>query len=99
MTSSVTNYFKSYSGDIYFFVDSVPESIETAWGMVTLLDKDPSVFRPVVTKGPWDRCKIIGHRSYAKIRSDLSVAADRQEREAREAELAALQLRYAQAAA
>ena len=104
MTSSVTNYFKTSSGDLFFFVDSVPESVESAFAAATscaatLINSELSVYRPLALKGPWERCKIVGHRSYASIRYDLSTVTEREKREALEDELAALQVRYAQAAA
>ncbi len=97
MTSSVTNYFKSFCGAVFFFVDSIPESVEEAYGAVLHLDSEPSVYRPVGVSGDWDRCKIIGHRSYSSIRQDLASVEKREDREQLEDELAALHYRYAAA--
>ncbi len=93
----VTNYFKSNSGLIYFFVDTIPESIESAWAAVQLFDRAPAVWRPVGTPGEWDKCQVIGHRTYEDIQQDLSIVTKREDRLDLEYELASLQSCYAKA--
>jgi hypothetical protein len=67
---SATNYFKVGS-HLFFFVDSVPESVEDAYVAATMTG-DASVFHPARIAGPWDSCPVIGHRPIEEIRRDLA---------------------------
>lgn len=73
------NYFKTHNGHLFFFHDSVPESVESAYRTALLLDENPSVFRPARFAGPWDACPVIGHRRREEILQDLSSETDEEE--------------------
>lgn len=87
------NYFKSSTGHIFFFADSIPESIELAFEAVCLCG-EPSVYRPVAIAGPWDRAKIIGHRARGDILRDLHTETEKEELNRLHSELIALQICY-----
>lgn len=86
------NYFKA-KNHVFFFVDSIPESIETAYTMASLVGP-VSVYRPVVHEGPWDRCGIIGHRNRQAIVQDLSLETNAEERDRLVDEMSALHRVY-----
>lgn len=67
--SRTDNYFKVL-GHTFFFVSSIPESIEEAFELANLLG-DPCIYTPVSQPGEWDFCNVIGHRSYGEIDRDL----------------------------
>ena len=66
--NATSNYFKTSKGHIFFFVDTVLESIESAFETASLVDAELSVYRAVGIQGPWDTAKIIGHRRRAPPR-------------------------------
>jgi hypothetical protein len=71
-----SNYFKSIRNQFYPFADNVVESIQAAYDMATREDPNPSVYRPTIHSGPWDRCSVVGHRSRAAIFQDLALCGD-----------------------
>lgn len=90
------NYFKA-GGHYFFFVDTIPESIEQAFSLASLVDDDVSVYRAVSHTGPWDSASIIGHRPRKEILQNLSLETDEEERVRLEDELEALHRCYEEA--
>ena len=92
--NATSNYFKTSKGHIFFFVDTVLESIESAFETASLVDAELSVYRAVGIQGPWDTAKIIGHRRRADILQDLSAETDKEELDRLHDELTSLQACY-----
>lgn len=94
MTTATNNYFKSSSGEVAFFVDTVPESIADAYEYIVEFGSSPTVYRAIGIPGSWDTCKIIGHRDATEIMSDLHMEQDIEERLRLRSEMAALKAAY-----
>lgn len=71
----VNNYFKS-NGQLFFFVDTVPESCEDAYVDAIMNGGTVSVFRPAKVAGPWDSAAVIGFRTRAEVLSDMAAEVD-----------------------
>lgn len=65
------NYFRC-AERLYFFVDTIPESIESAFEIASLTGETVTIFRPCPIAGPWDRLPIVGHRSRGAILKDIA---------------------------
>lgn len=91
------SYFKSPNGRLFFFVDSVPESLEAAWNEATAEGVLPSIYRPARFAGPWDAAPVIGYRSRADVLRDLTSETDEEIVANLVDELAAIEETYAAA--
>lgn len=66
------NYFKTKSGEIFFFTDGVPESIEDAYVAAYLTGEGVSLYRAASVAGPWDQLSVIGFRKRSEVLRDLA---------------------------
>ncbi len=88
------NYLKTKSGRIFTFVDTVPESLESAW-LAAVFDGTPiCIYRPARFEGPWDTCPVIGHRTRGEVLADLSMESDEDELDRLHDELSSLDYEY-----
>jgi hypothetical protein len=70
------NYFKTKSGQIFFFTQGVPESIEDAYVAAYLTTERISIYKAATVAGPWDALPIIGHRTRSEILRDMAAESD-----------------------
>lgn len=70
------SYFKVKSGQLFFFENTIPESIQNAYDQAMALGKPVSIYAVAKCPGPWDKLAIIGHRSRAVLLDELSRTKD-----------------------
>lgn len=77
------NYFKTKSGFIRHFEDSVPESIEDAFIDTVVANGEStlgiSVFSATSVPGAWDVVPVIGFRTRREVLADMAATGDEDE--------------------
>jgi hypothetical protein len=63
---------------LFFFEDTVLESIEEAFEIASACGGPMSIYRPTPLAGPWDGVALVGHRSAADILDDIGRQAKKE---------------------
>lgn len=73
------NYFK-VEGRFFFFDDAMVRDTQRAWNQACVTAKETrseiSAFRVPLHNGPWDRARLVGHRSRGEILLDIEAGED-----------------------
>lgn len=88
------SYFKSWSGNLFFFNPRSLHEVRAAYDAAMATQEVVSMYTVPSMSGPWDKLPVIGHRPRTMILKDLGSPESSEEREALELELDSLARRF-----